>query len=156
MSPFLTCFPHLPYGKALRAGTHSARARKSTSSHYATRCVGAKKSQRTRNFVQNLVLGTRYGRRRCSSNSVFEGVSACIRTHNCEHSEQYNWRSQYNCRRQYNFLLARNITAKRGALQKKKRPLGSLCSFVVLIMLQRLRQRGNHLHMRHSRYIRLR
>ena len=30
---------------------------------------------------------------------------------NCEHSEQYNWRSQYNCRRQYNFLLARNITA---------------------------------------------
>ena len=75
---------------------------------------------------------------------------------NCEHSEQYNWRSQYNCRRQYNFLLARNITAKPCALQKKKRPLGSLCSFVVLIMLQRLRQRGNHLHMRHSRYIRLR
>ena len=72
MSPFLTCFPHLPFGKALRAGQHSARARKSTSPHYVTRCVGAKKSQRTRNFVQILVLGTRYGRRRCSSNSVFE------------------------------------------------------------------------------------
>ena len=42
MSPFLTCFPHLPFGKALRAGQHSARARKSTSSHYVTRCVGAK------------------------------------------------------------------------------------------------------------------
>ena len=51
MSPFLTCFPLLPFGRALRAGTHSARARKSTSPHYATRCVGAKKSQRTRNFV---------------------------------------------------------------------------------------------------------
>ena len=51
MSPFLTCFPHLPFGRALRAGQHSARARKSTSPHYATRCVGAKKSQRTRNFV---------------------------------------------------------------------------------------------------------
>ena len=41
--------------------------------------------------------------------------------HNCEHSEQYNWRSKiqllackkYNCHRQYNFLLARNITARR-------------------------------------------
>ena len=43
MSPFLTCFPHLPFGKALRAGTHSARAHHAASSHYATRCVGAKK-----------------------------------------------------------------------------------------------------------------
>ena len=51
MSPFLTCFPLLPFGRALRAGQHSARARKSTSPHYATRCVGAKKSERTRNFV---------------------------------------------------------------------------------------------------------
>ena len=51
MSPFLTCFPHLQFGKALRAGQHSARARKPTSPHYATRCVGAKKSERTRNFV---------------------------------------------------------------------------------------------------------
>ena len=31
--------------------------------------------------------------------------------HNCEQSEQYNWRSQYNCRRQYNFAK-QNITAK--------------------------------------------
>ena len=44
-----------------------------------------KQSQRTRNFVQNLVLGTRFGRRRCSSNSVFELVSACIVTpQNCQ------------------------------------------------------------------------
>ena len=60
-----------------------------------------KKSQRTRNFVQILVLGVRFGRRHCSSNSVFERVSAFIRTHrtskvriashhNCEQSEQYH------------------------------------------------------------------
>ena len=71
----------------------------------------------------HLVLGTRCGRRRCSSNSVFERVSAYLRTHrickvriashrNCEQSEQYNWRSQYNCRRQYNFAK-QNITHKK-------------------------------------------
>ena len=49
--PLPHVFPPSAYGRALRAGTHSARARKSTSPHYATRCVGAKKSQRTRNFV---------------------------------------------------------------------------------------------------------
>ena len=78
MSPFLTCFPHLPFGKALRAGTHSARARKSTSPHYATRCVGAKKSERTRNFVLSSGARRSLPRRRCSSHSAFEQVSACI------------------------------------------------------------------------------
>ena len=81
MSPFLTCFPHLPFGKALRAGQHSARARKSTSSHYVTRCVGAKNQSAPATSYFRLVLGTRFGRRRCSSSSVFEKVSACTRTH---------------------------------------------------------------------------
>ena len=49
--PLPHVFPPSAYGRALRAGQHSALARKSTSPHYATRCVGAKKSQRTRNFV---------------------------------------------------------------------------------------------------------
>ena len=127
MSPFLTCFPLLPFGRALRAGQHSARARKSTSPHYATRCVGAKKQSAPATSYFHLVLGARFGRRHCSSNSVFERVSACLRTHrickvriashrNCEQSEQYNWRSQYNCRRQYNFAK-QNITHKKSTLK---------------------------------------
>ena len=77
MSPFLTCFPHLPFGKALRAGTHSARARKSTSPHYATRCVGAKKitaHPQLRTLVWCLALASVVAA--APPNSVFEKVSA--------------------------------------------------------------------------------
>ena len=117
MSPFLTCFPLLPYGRALRAGQHSARARKSTSPHYATRCVGAKESQRIRNFVLSSGAWRSLPRRRCSSRSVFVQVSASIRAlqkskvriachHNCERSEQYHLPlGKYNFAKQ-------NITAK--------------------------------------------
>ena len=80
MSPFLTCFPHLPFGKALRAGTHSARARKSTSPHYATRCVGAKKITAHPQLRTNSGARRSLPRRRCSSRSVFVQVNACLRT----------------------------------------------------------------------------
>ena len=44
-----------------------------------------KKQSAPATSYSRLVLGTRYGRRRCSSNSVFEQVSACILTpQNCQ------------------------------------------------------------------------
>ena len=57
ISPFLTCFPHLPYGRALRAGTHSALAHLAASSHYITRCVGAKNHSAPATSYSRLVLG---------------------------------------------------------------------------------------------------
>ena len=95
----------------------------------------------TSDCVQILVLGTRYGRRRCSSNSVFEGVSAYLRTHrickvriashhNCEHSEQYHLPSG-----KYNFAK-QNITAKQYHLsctaRQTKKGTQTSAFFVVL------------------------
>ena len=118
MSPFLTCFPLLPYGRALRAGQHSALAHQAASPHYATRCVGAKKKQSApATSYSRLVLGAPFlvaAAPRVSSSLI---VSASIRAlqmskvrtachHNCEQREQYHLPlGKYNFAKQ-------NITAK--------------------------------------------
>ena len=103
MSPFLTCFPLLPFGRALRAGQLDAIdfvaiAIPSLCSlrraHIKRRrlimplvALVQKKSQRTRNFVLSSgawhslrgaidFVAIAITRRRCSSNSVFEKESA--------------------------------------------------------------------------------
>ena len=84
-----------------------------------------KKSQRTRNFVLSSGARRSLPRRRCSSRSVTQQVSACIRTQriskvriashlNCEHSEQYHLPSG-----KYNFA-EQNITAKQYNFAKIK------------------------------------
>ena len=125
MSPFLTCFPLLPFGRALRAGQHSARARKSTSPHYATRCVGAKKSQRTRNFVLSsgawhslrsspLLLQFRLRKSKCLSKNPPNKPSAYCFSPQLTVGE-YHARSAYNSRSGYNFAK-QNITHKKSTL----------------------------------------
>ena len=80
MSPFLTCFPRLLSAKPFGWG-HTRRA------HVGRRplimplvALVQKNHSAPATSYFRLVLGTRFGRRRCSSNSVFEKVSACIRT----------------------------------------------------------------------------
>ena len=94
VSPF--CLRQSPTGRA----TLGSR----TLSGVASLCHSlrwCKKSQRTRNFVLSSGVRRSLPRRRCSSRSVFEKVSAFIRTrrtskvhssshHNCERSEQYH------------------------------------------------------------------
>ena len=78
MSPFLTCFPRLlsakPFGWGHTRLSHIKRRRLIM----PLVALVQKKTERTSDCVQILVLGTRYGRRRCSSNSVFERVNAWI------------------------------------------------------------------------------
>ena len=92
MSPFLTCFPLLPYGRALRAGQLDAidfvaiaipSLRSLRRAHVSRRrlimplvALVQKNHSAPATSYSRLVLGTRFGRRRSSSNSVFEKVSA--------------------------------------------------------------------------------
>ena len=70
-----------------------------------------KKSQRTRNFVLSSGARRSLPRRHCSSRSVFEKVSAFIRTHRTS-----------KVRAKYNFLLARNITGEANNYTSKQLP----------------------------------
>ena len=121
VSPF--CHPAEPYGQGNTRHAHVSRRRLIM----PLVALVQKNHSAPATSYSRLVLGARFGRRHCSSNSVFERVSACLRTHrickvriashrNCEQSEQYNWRSQYNCRRQYNFAK-QNITHKKSTLK---------------------------------------
>ena len=70
-----------------------------------------KKSQRTRNFVLSSGARRSLPRRRCSSRSVFEQVSACIRTLRTSKVPA-----------KYNVLLARNITGEANNYTSKQLP----------------------------------
>ena len=159
MSPFLTCFPRLLSAKPFGWG-HTRHA------HVSQRrlimplvALVQKNHSAPATSYFHLVLGARYGRRHCSSNSVFERVSAYLRTHricevhssshhNCEHSEQYSCRRQYNWRSQYNFLLARNITAQRAISLCKTQDFCKIkrqsedCLFYCVLLLT-VRSRGD-------------
>ena len=116
MSPFLTCFPRLLSAKPFGWGhTHRAHIKRRRLIMPLVALVQKKQSAPATaykiwcdaiDFVAIAIPSLRslrrsLPRRRCSSHSVFERVSACIRTHrtskvrsssyhNCERSEQYH------------------------------------------------------------------
>ena len=111
MSPFLTCFPRLlsakPFGWGHTRLSHIKRRRL----FMPLVALVQKKSQRTRNFVLSSGARRSLPRRHCSSRSVFEKVSAFIRTHRTS-----------KVRAKYNFLLARNITGEANNYTSKQLP----------------------------------
>ena len=79
MSPFLTCFPLLPTAEPYGQG-HTHRAHIKRRRFIMPLVALVQKNRAHQRLRTNTGAWGSLSRRRCSSRSVFEGVSACLRT----------------------------------------------------------------------------